>query len=72
MTGLAFVQGLAAGSLPPNTMARTLGYDIVEATYGRIVVTAAPGAEHLNLEGAVHGGLTATLLDTRIGLAKDV
>ena len=31
MTGLEFVQGLAKGTLPLNTIAKTLGYDIVEA-----------------------------------------
>ena len=29
MTGLEFVQGLADGTLPLNTIAETLGYDIV-------------------------------------------
>src|SRR6266581_3474696 len=69
MSGLDFVQALVAGSLPINTMARTLCYDIVEASYGRVVVTACPGKEHLNPEGTVHGGFAATLLDTCMGLA---
>jgi uncharacterized protein (TIGR00369 family) len=69
MGGLAFVRGLVDGTLPLNTMARTLGYDIVEASEGRVVVTAEPTAEHLNPEGTVHGGLAATLLDTCMGLA---
>lgn len=69
MTGLEYVQGLASGRLPLNTMAQTLGYDIVEATDGRVVVTATPGASQLNPEGTVHGGLAATLLDTCMGLA---
>jgi uncharacterized protein (TIGR00369 family) len=69
MTGLEYVQGLASGRLPLNTMAQTLGYDIVEATDGRVVVTAMPSAAHLNPEGSVHGGLAATLLDTCMGLA---
>jgi uncharacterized protein (TIGR00369 family) len=67
--GLEFVQGLVAGSLPLNTMARTLGYDIVEASIGRVVVTADPSGDHLNPAGTVHGGLAATLLDTCMGLA---
>jgi len=69
MTGLEFVQGLASGALPLNSMARSLGYDIVEASKGRVVVTATPTAELLNPEGTVHGGLAATLLDTCMGLA---
>src|SRR6266576_1230372 len=69
LSGLEFVQGLVAGSLPLNTMARTLGYDIAEASLGRVVVTADPSGDHLNPAGTVHGGLAATLLDTCMGLA---
>jgi uncharacterized protein (TIGR00369 family) len=68
-TGLEFVQGLVSGSLPLNSMARTLGYDIVEADRGRVVVVATPTADHLNPQATVHGGLAATLLDTCMGLA---
>ena len=45
MTGLEFVQGLVDGSLPLNPMAETLGYDIVEASKGRVVVVADPHAK---------------------------
>ena len=69
MSGLAFVQGLADGSLPLNTIAKTLGYDIAEATSGRVVVTAEPNDTHLNPAGTVHGGFAATLLDSCMGLA---
>lgn len=69
MTGLEFVQGLVAGSLPLNSMARAIGYDIVEASQGRVIVTANSSADHLNPEGTVHGGVAATLLDTCMGLA---
>ena len=46
MSGLAFVQGLVDGSLPLNTIARTLGYDITEAASGRVVITAEPNGDH--------------------------
>ena len=69
MSGLSFVQGLADGTLPLNTIAQTLGYDVTEAASGRVVVTAEPGAAHLNPAGTVHGGLAATLLDSCMGLA---
>ncbi|MBR0873946.1 PaaI family thioesterase [Bradyrhizobium tropiciagri] len=69
MSGLDFVQGLASGALPLNTIARTLGYDVVEAERGRVVVTLMPTDAHLNPAGTVHGGLTATLLDSCMGLA---
>jgi uncharacterized protein (TIGR00369 family) len=69
MTGLEFVQGLANRSLPLNTIAQTLGYDVVEAEQGRVVVAMVPTDAHLNPAGTVHGGLTATLLDSCMGLA---
>ncbi len=69
MSGLEFVQGLVSGALPLNTMARTLGYDVVEAESGRVVLTLDPTGAHLNPWGTVHGGLTATLLDSCMGLA---
>ena len=55
MSGLEFVQCLADGSLPLNTIARTLGYDVTEAANGRVVVTAEPNDAHLNPAGTVHG-----------------
>jgi uncharacterized protein (TIGR00369 family) len=69
MSGLEFVQGLADGTLPLNTIARTLGYDIAEAASGRVIVTAEPNDAHLNPAGTVHGGFSATLLDSCMGLA---
>lgn len=69
MSGLEFVQGLADGTLPLNTIAQTLGYDVVAAERGRVVVTAAPKEIHLNPAGTVHGGLAATMLDSCMGLA---
>ena len=64
MSGLEFVQGLVDGTLPLNTMAKTLGYDVTEVTSGRVVVTITPKCTHLNPSGTV-----ATLLDTCMGLA---
>src|ERR1700756_1994798 len=69
MSGLEFVQGLADGTLPLNTIAQTLGYDITEAESGRVVATAEPRDIHLNPAGTVHGGLAATMLDSCMGLA---
>jgi uncharacterized protein (TIGR00369 family) len=69
MSGLEFVQGLVDGTLPLNTIAQTLGYDITAAASGRVVVTAQPTGAHLNPAGTVHGGLAATLLDSCMGLA---
>src|SRR6202008_2802474 len=52
-----------------NSMAETLGYDIVEVAKGRVVAAATPHAGQRNPAGTVHGGLAATLLDSAMGLA---
>jgi uncharacterized protein (TIGR00369 family) len=69
MSGLEFIRGLVEGTLPLNTMADTLGYDVAEAARGRVVVTCKPYDTHLNPFCTVHGGMAATLLDTCMGLA---
>ena len=69
MSGLEFVDGLVNGTLPLNTMARTLGYDVVEAEPGRVAIVHIPTEDHLNPWGTVHGGLAAALLDSSMGLA---
>ena len=69
MTGLEFVQAMIDGTLPHNSMADTLGYRIVEADKGRVVISATPNDTQLNPHGMVHGGLAATMLDSCMGLA---
>jgi len=69
MSGLDFVRRLVDGTLPLNTIAQTLGYDVSEVESGRVVVTAIPSDIHLNPAGTVHGGFAATLLDSCMGLA---
>jgi uncharacterized protein (TIGR00369 family) len=69
MSGLEFVRGLVDGTLPLNTIAESLGYDVVEVESGRVIVSAVPNDTHLNPAGTVHGGLAATLLDSCMGLA---
>jgi len=69
MSGLEFVKGLASGALPLNTFAYTMGYDVVQAESGRVSITVTPTVAHLNPWGTIHGGLTATLLDSCMGLA---
>jgi uncharacterized protein (TIGR00369 family) len=69
LSGLEFVQGIAEGTLPLNTIAQILNYDVIEAESGRVVITSEPTEIHLNPAGTVHGGLSATLLDSCMGLA---
>jgi uncharacterized protein (TIGR00369 family) len=69
MSGLEFVQGLADRNLPLNTIAQTLRYDVAEAESGRVIIVAEPDDTLLNPAGTVHGGFSATLLDSCMGLA---
>ena len=69
MSGLEFVRGLVDGTLPLNTIARTLGYDVVAAEKGRVLVAMEPSEDHLNPAGTVHGAIATVLLDSAMGLA---
>src|SRR6516164_1267814 len=53
MTGLEFVQGLVDGSLPLNTMAQTLGYDITEVESGRVAITVVPNTTLIRQEACM-------------------
>ena len=69
MSGLDFVQAIVDGTLPHNAMAETLGYWITSVSPGRVLIMARPSTAHFNPAGTVHGGLSATLLDSCMGLA---
>ena len=47
----------------------TLKFSLVEASEGRAVFSATPGAHVYNPIGSVHGGYAATLLDSACGCA---
>jgi uncharacterized protein (TIGR00369 family) len=79
MSGLEFVKGLASGALPMNTIAQTLGYDVVEAESGRVAITLDPTGAHLNPWGTVHAiqsmlekGVGSTTLEFKISLVRAI
>lgn len=51
------------------SIARTLGFKLVEVGDGRAVFTGAPDERTYNPLGTVHGGYAATLLDSACGIA---
>lgn len=69
MSGLAYLEAIVRGDLPPPPIAALVGFDMVEVSEGRAVFTAAPGEHHFNVLGGVHGGWAATLLDSAMGCA---
>ncbi len=60
--------GQFADTLPLNMIAKTLGY-MMSSKRKRVgvVVAVEPSVEQREPYGAVHGGLTATLLDSWMG-----
>jgi uncharacterized protein (TIGR00369 family) len=48
---------------------RWTGIELVRAEPGLVEVAFHAGAQHINLQGSVHGGMLATLADTAMGLA---
>jgi uncharacterized protein (TIGR00369 family) len=69
LSGLAYLQQMMAGELPPPPIAHLLGMDLVEAEEGRAVFACEPAEFHYNPLGVVHGGLAATMLDSATGCA---
>ncbi|BCL25478.1 PaaI family thioesterase [Streptomyces aurantiacus] len=68
-TGLDFLRDIVAGRLPAPPISETLGFTLEEVEHGRAVFALAPGEEHYNPIGSVHGGVYATLLDSAAGCA---
>jgi uncharacterized protein (TIGR00369 family) len=65
-TGLEIIQQFAAGELiVPMVQDLPMSFDQVEK--GCITGTAKAGAQHLNAMGTVHGGFSATVLDSLTG-----
>src|SRR5512143_3055136 len=67
--GLEFFRRIVAGELPMPPFLTLLGARIVEVEEGRAVLAAQPAPAVYNGLGTVHGGFTATLLDSALGCA---
>jgi uncharacterized protein (TIGR00369 family) len=68
-SGLEVLQAMLRGELPYPPIARTLDFQLVEVDAGRAVFQGAPGPGHLYPLGTLHGGWSATLLDSALGCA---
>ena len=67
--GLKAMLDLLAGIHPAPPMAKTLKFGLCEVEEGRVLFKGLPSAEHLNPLGSVHGGWTATIMDSALGCA---
>lgn len=67
--GLSFLQGMIAGRHPGPPFAAEMGFDLAEAEEGRVVFVGTPSARFFNPLGTIHGGWTATILDSAMACA---
>jgi uncharacterized protein (TIGR00369 family) len=68
-TGLEQMQAMLAGELPFAPIAQTLDFWLIGVSPGTALFQGAPGPQHFNPMGGVHGGWFATLLDSALGCA---
>src|SRR5260370_33530930 len=69
MSGLELLQGMIAGRFPGPPIMQLIGFHLAEVEEGRAVFESTPAFKHYNPLGTVHGGYTATLLDSCMGCA---
>jgi uncharacterized protein (TIGR00369 family) len=67
--GIGMFDRIAAGELPSIPIGATLSYTPVEWEKGRMVFQGTPKLEHYNPIGTIHGGWSATLLDSAVACA---
>jgi uncharacterized protein (TIGR00369 family) len=68
-SGLAFLEAIRDGELPPPPIMATVGASVESVEEGRVVFVLEPAEYHYNPIGSVHGGIFATLLDSSCGCA---
>lgn len=69
MSGLEFLQAMRDGKLPAPPIGQALDFDIDVVEDGRVVFAGTPDARFYNPIGTIHGGYTATLLDSCMACA---
>ncbi|AWB93865.1 PaaI family thioesterase [Aeromicrobium chenweiae] len=69
MSGLDYLRAMQEGTIPPPPIASHIGLEVVDVAEGLAVMAATPDESHYNPIGSVHGGFSATLLDSVCGCA---
>ena len=68
-SGLEYLQRIIAGDARGVPIGETLGFRLVEAEKGRVVLAGQPDERSYNLIGSVHGGWAAAILDSALALS---
>ena len=69
LSGLDLLREMLAGRLPGPPIAKTLDFTMIEADEGFVVFEGTPRHDFDNPLGTIHGGWTATLLDSAMACA---
>lgn len=69
MTGLQFLQAMCAGKIPAASISETIPMQPYDVSEGTIHFRVKADHRHLNPLGGVHGGFSATVLDSVTGCA---
>lgn len=67
--GLDLLQAMMRGELPRPPVTESMSFILVEAEAGRVAFEGTPSAAFFNPLGSIHGGWSATLLDSCVGCA---
>lgn len=68
-SGLDYLRRIVAGEIPSVPIGDTLGFRVAAVESGRVVLKGNPDRRSYNLLGSVHGGWTASILDTAMALS---
>ncbi|AMJ59119.1 phenylacetic acid degradation protein [Bosea sp. PAMC 26642] len=67
--GVSFLRGMMEGRHPGAPFAAEMGFDLAEVEQGRVVFVGTPSERFFNPLGTIHGGWTATILDSAMACA---
>lgn len=67
MTGLEVMQAMVNGEIKHPTIAETIPMKAVLAEKGKVVFEVKADGRHLNPLGGIHGGFSATVMDSVTG-----
>ncbi|MBO6539032.1 MAG: PaaI family thioesterase [Rhizobiaceae bacterium] len=68
-SGLELLQRVADGTYPAPPIGGQLNFSLYEVSEGRAVFRGVANKKHLNPLGSVHGGWTATIMDSALACA---
>lgn len=67
--GVSFLHGMMEGRHPGAPFADAMDFDLAEVEEGRVVFVGKPSPRFFNPLGTIHGGWTATILDSAMACA---